>query len=176
MNSFFQNFKWIVPFMLVSAIFFNGCRGINPADEIPASTSIRFPLSFLSLCGLFVEGVEGVQLDWNVDAIGMDGNPFSFASDRLEFDNDDHWGDLIDLIEISVPESGTYSVTVDIELTCSSCCASMTTRNGQNGCTGNRAGLPIFRGTSLMINQTPPTGIIEITPVFDRCFTCGCND
>lgn len=152
-----------------------GCNVI-PSSPIETGVSIRLPSNYLIFCDNTFDGDETVVIRWSVDALEVGGTTSLFAMGRERVDNDDNNPANLEF-PITVPESGTYSITVECELTCSSCCSQLQDPDGNVPCNlVNSAGEPVFREVSLMINQTPPSGVIDVNPIFQNCFFCGCED
>lgn len=170
-----QRIKLVSPFLVLvvmySVFFSSGC--LDPAGPIEATMTVRFPDEYLLFCNEFFDDSETVRVTWFVDAIDANGNLTIFRMDGEELGNDDlNPNDLN--FEIEVPESGSYVVTIECNITCATCCSEL--RNTDNDIPCNETGLPTFRVPEITINQPSSISFIEAVPEFVDCFECGCDD
>ncbi len=129
--------KTINAFLIILSIFFLGCDGCNLEDQLNNGNSNPEAL-YIELFGLdismalalaygchdhptsFFADVEiEVRTASLVDGqIIIDPNPYFEFDDEVEF-----FGNTGSIIQIEVPESGAYGITIDIEMQdCSICC------------------------------------------------------
>lgn len=161
----------------------NGCS----SSAIPLiNQPIRLSPRFLGACGLDASGdnLQGTFM-WVVQSVNCNG----VVEDLASWDEDGTSNDFISNNDrtgsgelskiIRVPESGSFSIRIEIQFTdgfCSSCCSNIfRDSDGRRGCpfSGGSRGAPVF-GSVIPVNSfTASVSPIEIEMSFFSCLNCG---
>lgn len=138
-------FFWILMFSILS--FNLSCKDeVDGASSVNTVTTIYIG-NYLGLCEAFFEGTKDITVTIDVDILNSSGQVTSNHKNYRYFvENDESDGSNVEFSGITVPESGSFSITVTSSANvCYQCC------NGRS-CSSTDGGRPRFRGQKVFMN------------------------
>lgn len=152
---------WI---MLLGLTFFYSCgsSGPKPASSVNTVTTISIH-GYLGLCDVFFEGTKALTVSIDVDILKSDGTiGASHYAKRFFVQNDQADANDVEFSNVTVPEDGSFIITVISEANvCYQCCQS-------KSCNYD-AGRPRFRGQVTFMN---PNGVPTTVSVPMKMTSC----
>lgn len=158
-----------------------------PPMAVPIDVSIQILENYLGTCDNSDGNTEQVVVNWLVNALdGVTGRPREFRSGSYTRDNNDSAGNNSLSGVVQAPNMGTWSLQLDINVTCSTCCGTEVSdaqfpffacgsiANGQSDeSIDDGRGLPKFSAFVAMINQNnPPSPIVVNNVMLFSCLNC----
>ena len=154
---------------------------VTPAPpNSPKLVTVDLSGDYLGLCSSFYEGVKPLLVTISIDRYTGSGtfeanyktykktvtNQDLIAGSSFQFEKNFKFTD------IEVPKTGSFGITVTIDVTtCFACCSAI------DGCTATNAqgftsqgGKPYFRGISSISNSSEGTTYFKVIPLLAQCF------
>jgi len=169
-----KRFSFLLFVLLISVA---SCKPPFPAEPPMQETKLRLPAPFLNFCEKFHEGGAKKNLDLTIEVYGYTGvntTPTLMWDNVVTITNDS--ADAYSLFNLELPSTGAFLVEVAIlgQSTCFSCC-SMAGPVVPLPCSPLEiTGRVRFRGVSARYDADNPPNEIEIIPILNNCYNCGC--
>lgn len=171
-------------YSLVAALamaFITSCgSGIPPVDQRPTFAEVSISPDDLGFCEAFTEGLEEMTVTADVDFVDEDDNSIvlgNYANGSIfRMGTNDLFVDGNRRFEINLPSSGIVVITLNITLSCSTCCDRHV--DAPNDSCQGFAGRPRYRAVTPVIDVGDPSvsRFIQADLRFVQCGVCGCID
>ena len=147
--------------LFIIAINYSCKKKPKPASQLNTITTISIN-GYLGTCDSFFEGTKPITVTIDVDNLGTNGNIVSnFKNYRFFVQNDGNVTGNVEFPNITVPQSGSFSITVVSEAhVCYQCCSGPS-------CSSSDGGRPRFRGKEVFMNAkgVPHSVFVNLTRV-----------